>query len=243
MKREAFLKKIDPRFLSGICHRGYHDETIPENSLSAFKKAIDNGMAFEFDVHVTKDKELIVSHDHSLLRMTNKEGEIKDLTLKDIKDNYSLSNGEKLPTLEEVLSLCDEKVPMVIELKIVDKNNVLMAKLIKEKLKDIKDKSKFLIISFDPRVLLHLKKMGIAQSLLICKEHAYTYRFARFFDSIDVEDVLLKEKKYQRYSKKHFVNVWTIEREEQVEMCLPYVDTMTFQFLPHQYIRKKIENK
>ena len=79
MRKKKALSKIDPRFLNGIAHRGLHNEEFTENGLNAFKNAIDHGVAFEFDIHLTKDNQLIVCHDEDLKRTTGKEGIIEDL--------------------------------------------------------------------------------------------------------------------------------------------------------------------
>ena len=50
-------------------HRGYHDKPhIPENSMAAFHRAIENGFGAELDVHLLKDGHLAVIHDASLKR-------------------------------------------------------------------------------------------------------------------------------------------------------------------------------
>ena len=81
MKKVEVLKRINPKFLNGVAHRGYHNERFTENGLNAFKNALDNDLAIELDVHLTKDNELIVCHDPNLVRTTSKEGIIENLTL------------------------------------------------------------------------------------------------------------------------------------------------------------------
>ena len=90
-------------FFGPIAHRGLHDKNITENSMTGFQKAIENGLPFEFDIHLTKDGELVVCHDDNLARTTGKEGIIEDLTLKEIKDNYRLLDGTSVPTLKEIM--------------------------------------------------------------------------------------------------------------------------------------------
>ncbi len=241
MTKEKCLSKINPIFLQGIAHRGLHNEEFTENGLKAFKNAIDHGVAFEYDIHLTKDNELIVCHDEELLRTTGKKGIIEDLTLKEIKENYRLFDGGEIPTLQEVFDLNQEKVPMVIELKVYRKNYKPLAEKFKEYLKQIKDKSSVLLISFDPRSLWPLKKEGFVRSLLVAKSDDYTWMFRNTIESIDIEDILLKEKKVQKYAKKHFTNVWTIEKEHQLQNVLPYVDTVTYQFLDPEHIKESLK--
>lgn len=240
MNKKKFISLIDKRFLNGITHRGLHNEEFTENGLRAFKNAIDHDLAFEFDVHITKDNQLVVCHDEDLKRTTGKQGIIEDLTLKEIKDGYRLLDGEEVPTLQEVFDLNQEKCPMVIELKVFRKNYKPLSKYFKEVVKQIKDKSKVLLISFDPRSLWPLKRLGFLRSLLIAKSDDYTWMFRHSVESIDVEDVLLKEKKYQKYYKKHFVNVWTIQKESQLKEVLPFVDTVTYQYLDPKFVKDKL---
>ena len=69
-----------------FCHRGYHDKPqIPENSLPAFRRAIERGWGAELDVHLLKDGTLAVFHDSDLSRCAGVSGMIEDLTLPELK--------------------------------------------------------------------------------------------------------------------------------------------------------------
>ena len=242
MNKKKFISKIDKRFLYGIAHRGLHNEQYTENGLNAFKNAIEHDLAFEFDIHLTKDNHLVVCHDENLKRTTGEEGIIEDLTLEEIK-KYRLLDGGGIPTLQEVLDLNNERVPMVIELKVFRKNYKPLAKLAIEELKQIKDKSKVMIISFDPRSLWPFRGKGFLRSLLVAKSDEYTWPFRHTVESVDLEQVFMSENRVKRYYKNHFVNVWTIEKEEQLNNVLPYVDTVTFQYLDPELVKNKLTNK
>ena len=233
MNKNKVISQIDRRVLEGVMHRGYHSKDVSENSLEAFRRAVEIGASIEFDVHITKDDELVVIHDEDLKRLTGKEGIVEDLTLKELKENYSLLDGQKIPSLTEVLDLVDERVPMLIELKVFRKNYKRLAKVFKEYIvKRIKDKTKYILISFDPRSLFPLKSLGLVRLLLINHEYMYVYNLFRFFfDGLDLEDVMFSNTRIQRYAKKHFMNVWTIESLEKAKELRPYVDTMTYQYL------------
>ena len=97
-------------------HRGLHDEQLPENSMGAFRAALENGYAIELDIHLMKDRKLAVIHDASLLRTTGHDVKITDLTVEDLP-NYPLANGELIPTFDQVLELFAGKAPLIIELK------------------------------------------------------------------------------------------------------------------------------
>ena len=239
MSKKSILKRLSPKFFSGIAHRGYWNETLTENGLQAFSNAIDHDLAFEYDIHLTKDGKLLVCHDESLLRTTGKEGIIENLTLQEIQKGYRLLDGEPLPTFEELLDLNGEKMPMVLELKVYKKNYKALAKAAMKVLKArIKDHKKVWVISFDPRALLYIH--GFVRALLVGKDHIWTLKLRHFFESLDLEDCLVADPKVIRYRKHHPVNVWTIEKKEQVAAVVPYVDTMTFQRLPYQDIQSAL---
>ena len=243
MNKKKVLSKINPVFLNGIAHRGLHNKEFTENGLKAFQNAIDHGVAFEFDIHLTKDNELVVCHDENLKRTTGKEGIIEDLTLKEIKDNYCLLDGGEIPTLQEVFDLNKEKVPMVIELKVFRKNYKELAAKAKEAFKNIKDKKNAMIISFDPRSLWPLKNEGFIRSLLVIKSDEYTWFFRRSVESVDLDMTLFEESRVRRYAKNHFTNSWTIETEEHLNNMLPYVDTVTFQHIDPKVVEQTLKNK
>ena len=243
MRKSKALSKINPVFLNGIAHRGLHNEKFTENGMKAFQNAIDHGVAFEFDIHLTKDNELVVCHDESLKRTTGKEGIIEDLTLKEIKDNYRLLDGGEIPTLQEVFDLNKERVPMVIELKVFRKNYKELAAKSIEMFKQIKDKKNALIISFDPRSLWPLKHEGFIRSLLVIKSDEYTWFFRHSVESVDLDMNLFEEKRVRRYAKNHFTNVWTIDTEEKLKKYAPMVDTVTFQFIDPQVVKKELKKE
>lgn len=93
--------------IKNIAHRGFKGE-YPENTLLSFKKAIEVGAdGIEFDVHLTKDNEVVIIHDETLERTTDGKGFVKDYTLNELrKFNASKCSVEKfgfnaIPTLEE----------------------------------------------------------------------------------------------------------------------------------------------
>ncbi|MFC4076866.1 glycerophosphodiester phosphodiesterase [Salinithrix halophila] len=107
-----------------VAHRGASGYA-PENTLAAFDKAVKmRADYFELDVQRTKDGHLVLMHDNTVDRTTNGSGEVKDLTLKEIRQLDAGSwfssqyAGEKVPTLEEVLDRYRyQPINILIELK------------------------------------------------------------------------------------------------------------------------------
>jgi len=112
-----------------IAHRGL-DETYPENTLTAFKAALEKGMAIEIDVRGTKDDELIVLHDDTVDRTTDGEGRVAQMTLTEVKALDAGSwwgeefTGERIPTLMETFDVVKEfgttETTLIIEMKTLD---------------------------------------------------------------------------------------------------------------------------
>ncbi|MBN2616449.1 MAG: hypothetical protein JXR71_12215 [Bacteroidales bacterium] len=99
-----------------VAHRGASG-TQPENTPASFQKALDAGAkALELDVHVCRSGELVVIHDETVNRTTNGKGKIADLTLTELQQ-LDAGNGEKIPTLQEVLDLVQGRAQINIELK------------------------------------------------------------------------------------------------------------------------------
>ena len=137
-------------------HRGLHNKpTVPENSLAAFKAAVDNGYAIELDVHLMSDGEIAVIHDSSLKRTAGHDVLIENLKTEDLA-NYKLEESdEKIPTLREVFDLVDGKVPLLVEIK-TENNCAAVSKRTVEMLREYK--GPYVVESFDPRCILWLKK-------------------------------------------------------------------------------------
>lgn len=139
-----------------FAHRGiYNNITVPENSIKAFKKAIDRDIPIELDVHILKDNTLVVFHDDNLKRMTGIDKDIKDMTYDELKELTLLDTKYKIPTLKEVLDLIKGKVLLIIELKDDKRIKDLCSELIK-----MLDnyKGKFIIQSFYPNIIRWFKK-------------------------------------------------------------------------------------
>ena len=124
-------------------HRGYHDKpVIPENSLPAFRRAIERGFGAELDVHLLKDGTLAVFHDSDLRRCANVGGEIEDLTLDELKQLRLEGTDEQIPTFDEVLALFEHATPLIIELKTARGNHKALAKAVCERLDSYQEKDK-----------------------------------------------------------------------------------------------------
>lgn len=184
--------------LSVIGHRGAAG-LAPENTLSAFRRALKIGVdAIELDVHVSADNVVIVHHDLTLNPEIARtpDGEwlsiwkglpIKDLTLSKLKSydvgrlkpytSYSNryphqqpSDGERIPTLQEVISLLkslnDVKTQLWIEIKTtpeqskITRSPTTVGSAVVQVLRNEKFVSRARILSFDWRSLVHVQRIA-----------------------------------------------------------------------------------
>lgn len=148
-----------PAFKSQIfAHRGFHDKpAIPENSLPAFRRAIEHGWGMEFDVHLLKDGSLMVFHDEALKRCTGVEGFLEDLTSGEAKQLRLEGTDEQIPSFDEVLDLVDGRYPLIIELKAFRGNHRSLTEAVLARLASYR--GVFCIESFDPRVIKDVRDL------------------------------------------------------------------------------------
>ena len=150
-KRRDWSKFRGRRF----AHRGFHNKPdIPENSLPAFRRAVQCGFGAELDVHLMRDGHLAVIHDASLKRTAGADVLVEDLTAEELRQ-YKLEGTEHhIPLLEEVLPVFAGKAPLIVELK-AERGNADALAAAACKLLD-KYKVDYCVESFDPRCLMWL---------------------------------------------------------------------------------------
>lgn len=106
-----------------LCHRGAKNDA-PENTLAAFKIALDLGAdGFELDTQLTSDGHVVVYHDTTVDRTTNGHGKLSKLPLAELRQLDAGSSfsenfrGEKVPTLDEVFETISKRAIINVELK------------------------------------------------------------------------------------------------------------------------------
>lgn len=134
-----------------IGHRGAAGHA-PENTLAAIRKGIALGVDFvEIDVRRTADDVLVALHDETVDRTCNGTGRIDRLSLPDLR-MLDAGNGERIPTIEEVLKEATGKTGVILELKVAGvgqqtveltratgfRGNVIYASFLHDELRDIR---------------------------------------------------------------------------------------------------------
>ncbi len=136
-------------------HRGNCREAL-ENSWQAFNLSKETGIwGIEFDVHLTKDHELVVMHDRSLRRTVGKNGTVSHLTRKQLS-SITLKNGDSIPFLDEVIANLVPDMELNIELKTYSK---VTAEVVARHLQGTKYPKRLLISSKSSKVLSHLSRI------------------------------------------------------------------------------------
>jgi glycerophosphoryl diester phosphodiesterase len=96
-----------------IAHRGLR-KSFPDNTLKAFEAAIKMGVdGIECDIHETADQQFVVFHDNDIDGRS-----VNAMTLEEIRQ-VRLAETYYIPTLEETLELCHQRVRLNLELKLV----------------------------------------------------------------------------------------------------------------------------
>ncbi|RAX42359.1 glycerophosphodiester phosphodiesterase [Rhizobium tropici] len=142
-----------------VAHRGYHDmnKEVWENTLSAFSRAIEAGFAIECDLHYASDGVPVVFHDDDLQRVCNLPGEVRERTSAELGLLSVGGTEDKIPTLKQLLRLCDGKVPLVLELKGREGDDEGFAESVLEVLEGYK--GHVALMSFDHWLLKDLKAL------------------------------------------------------------------------------------
>ncbi len=224
-----------------IAHRGLHDKSHPENSLSAFGKAIEAGYPIELDVQMIADGTIVVFHDDSLSRLTDNDGYIKFLNKTDLELLTLSGSKERIPTLEEALNFINGRVPVLIEIKNQDKVGNFEKSVI-EILKSYK--GEFAIQSFNPFVLEYFYKhapsipRGQLAGFLTCVKMSFFKRFAMkrmvANKKISHPDFISYEAKHLpcRFIKKYKnlpLLAWTIRSQSEYLKVVKYCDNVIFE--------------
>ena len=137
-------------------HRGLHDENVPENSLTAFRLARENGYGVELDVQMTKDGQLVVFHDGNLNRMCGVDANLRDFTYEELQKLRLKGTDEYIPLFSEVLKTLDG-ADLICEIK--PDNGMKFYELCERTLEMLNSyKGRFIVESFSPFLMGWFKK-------------------------------------------------------------------------------------
>lgn len=153
-------------------HRGLHNEDRAENSMSAFRAAVEGGYGIELDVRLSKDGKLVVFHDDTLDRVCGREGKVIDFTAEELSKIKLSGTEDGIPLFSDVLKLVDGKAPLLVEIKELAGDDTVSAATC-EILRDYT--GDYIIESFNPLSLNKVKKLlpEIPRGILSHKYYEY----------------------------------------------------------------------
>jgi len=236
---------IDARWLQDrpIAHRGLHDarRSIFENSVSAFRAAIDAGYAIECDVHLSRDRVPVVFHDEMLARMTGVEGRVRDADAEALVRLPLRGTRDTIPSLRDLLDLVAGQVPLVIELKglLADLDDGFV-EIVAEAIRGYR--GKLALMSFDewlieqaatvsPGVPFGLTAEGTRADVL--ERHRVVFAGHCSFVSYNVHHLPNTFVDWVRDERHLPVISWTVRTPADVERSHRHADQMTFEgFVP-----------
>ena len=217
-----------------VAHRGFSGEA-PENTLAAFRKAIEvESDMLELDVQLSKDKEIVVIHDEGLERATNGQGKVADFTLKELKKldaGFRFGpqfSGERIPTLKGVLKLAQGRVGVNIEIKSPSQGQYSIVELADRTLREVtreKMLNQVIFSSFNPMALERIKaKEPLAWvALLYHKDWNFLQEVTggNSWPVLNLRSNFLTKGKITKIHQQGMkVNVYTVNSEEEMEQFI-----------------------
>ena len=233
-----------------FAHRGLHDNAsdAPENSMAAFRKAVEAGLGMELDVQVTKDGVPVVFHDFKLERICGAPGKIADSTYEELQAYTLCDSKERIPRFSELLEMVDGQVPLIVEIK-AETANVSCCGIIDSLLRAYR--GPYCIESFNPMVLwwFRLNRRDVVRGQLSSNfrregEYWNILYFAMthlLFNFLTKPDFIAYNHKFSeepgrricRRLYRHPAAAWTIRSQQDLEALKGEYDVFIFDsFLP-----------
>jgi glycerophosphoryl diester phosphodiesterase len=221
-----------PNRTLNFAHRGF-TLAAPENSLAAFKAALELGVdGIEFDVRTCKSGEVVVFHDPTLARMTDGRGFVKHKTLAELKRLRLRSANpeldERIPTLEELVETVQGRLLLNIEIKTKGLPKDHIENRVVEILRSYGLEYQTIISSFNPIVLRRIRKLDdqimtgylLDKNFTVRKSEIPLSRLAgakaiHFEKSLVTQKLLDKIKRLGVYSA-----VWTVNEPDMMRRFL-----------------------
>lgn len=204
-----------------IGHRGAMGHET-ENTLASVQKALDLGVdMIEIDVFKIQSGEIVVFHDKKVDRLANAGGNIEEYNMFQLRQ-LVLDGGHKIPMLQEVLKLIDNKVALNIELKgagTTDKVNQAINFYVKEKGWNIDN---FIISSFkwDELQAMRAINKDVKIAVLTSEDPLQALEVAKELDAVAINPnykILTQNNTAKIQSEGLKVYTWTVNEPEDIQ--------------------------
>lgn len=220
-----------------FAHRGLHGQGLPENSPASFAAAIERGLGIECDIQRSRDWQAMVFHDRALERLTGESGAVAEHTAEELGRIRLLGGEDTIPTLRQLLSQVDAKVPLLIEIKSPRGTGGRTGALCLAVQRALEGyRGAHAVMSFDPRIVRWFADHSrlTLRGLVVSEEDSKTLtgRLRRHlalwharpdFLAYDVRDLPSRFATSQR-KRGMPVLTWTVRSEEQIERAALHAD-------------------
>lgn len=243
---------MDWLFKRPIAHRGLHNDVLPENSMPAFKAAIEKNYNIEIDVHLSKDGKIVIFHDSTLKRVCqiNEDLKIENLTYDEILKFRLKGTENHIPLFDELLEIAEGKTGLLIELKNVNPFSYALEAAVIKRLKNYK--GEFALQSFNPTSMAYCRRhsnfivgqlstyelkafptMGRLHVARISKPHFIAY------------DIRQAENKFvQKWHKRLPLLVWTVNSAEALQKAKDIkADNIIFENIEPDFVPRLADKK
>lgn len=248
------IKRPDTSLFKKVyfAHRGLHDNTgdAPENSLAAFRRAVEAGFGMELDVQVSSDGVPVIFHDFNLERICGASGKVVNYTYDQLQAYTLCQSGERIPRLSDLLEMVDGRVPLIVEIK-AETADVSCCRAIDRLLRAYH--GPYCIESFNPMVLwwFRLNRGDVVRGQLSSNfrregEYWNILYFAMthlLFNFLTKPDFIAYNHKFSeepgrricRHLYRHPAAAWTVRSEQDLEALQGEYDVFIFDsFLPNR---------
>jgi glycerophosphoryl diester phosphodiesterase len=198
----------------GFAHRGLHGPGVPENSMAAFRLALELGAGIECDVRLTADRQVIVFHDHDLRRLCASALAVEATPAEVLSGQKLFDSGEHIPYLSDLLDLVQGEVPLLIELKCRGGNAARLASAVAEDLRDYTGPVG--VMSFEPKAIKWFARhrpnlrrgLVISERASVVERWSGTLKASPHFHAVDVAAISRPWVAKQRMGR--WVYSWTV---------------------------------
>jgi glycerophosphoryl diester phosphodiesterase len=220
-----------------IAHRGYHDmnQTVWENTPSAFARAIAAGYAIECDLQIAADGVPVVFHDHDLTRLCGLPGDVRARSSRELGQLAVGGTSDRVPSLTDTLRQVAGRVPLVLELKGRPGDDDGFADAVVECLEDYE--GPVALMSFDHHLLRDLKACNPPRPVGLTADgtkpeafftHEEAMQLGLDFISYCVHHLPNSFVQAQREQGVPVIT-WTVRDPEAVALTRAHADQMTFE--------------
>ena len=209
-----------------FAHRGFSGK-YPENTMLAFKKAVEMGVdGIEMDVHLSKDGIPVIIHDEKLMRTTGKVGTVQDYSLVEL-EKIDAGQGQGIPSFEEFCAyMKDKKTITNIELK----TNITWYDDIEEKVAKIVDKyglqDRIIYSSFNWASIIKIKEIRGKEKLAFLQEGVPVQNMGKLCQKLGIDYYhpffMGTDKNFTDNCHKYGVgvNVWTVNTNADITFAV-----------------------